>query len=326
MDEQIIKYFLGMLTENERMELLQERERNPGLKKMFADYQNTQALLSSSHCETDDKTGRKELDSVKRRKKQRKIRRLIYATAGYAASVCLIVMATWFVASPPADTGKMPKKMLVGQQELYVPAGQRVRITLSDGTTVWLNSGSTLLYPSAFGKERKVTLAGEAYFDVAENEERPFIVVTENVCIKALGTRFNVYGYPGAPGQNTILLNGSVKIYKPDAEQDGIILTPNQQLFYENGTFRLENFADKDVLLWKDGIYSFKNEKLDAIIHKLELYFDVDFIIKSPSLPQKEYTGKFRQKDGIMEILRIIQKIHPFKIERNENLNQITLS
>ena len=135
-----------------------------------------------------------------------------------------------------------------------------------------------------------------------------------------------MYSFPKSSVQHTILVDGMVKIYKSGSEPDGIVLTPNHQLFYENGSFRLEAFNDNDVLLWKEGIYSFKNERLDAIINKLELYFDVDIIIKSPSILKKEYTGKFRQKDGVMEILRIIRKIHPFKIEKNDELNQITLS
>jgi len=83
---------------------------------------------------------------------------------------------------------------------------------------------------------------------------------------------------------------------------------------------------DKDKLLWKDGIYSFKKERMSAIIKKLELYYDVEIIVKDTAIYNYEYTGKFRQRDGVAEILRIIQKIHQFKIYQNEELNRITLS
>ena len=323
MDEQIINYFLGKLTEDEQLELLRERELNTETKETFSYYQNLMAVLSLSSGLTDNEKALHKLRLFKRRKQAKKVKRTIYRYIGYAAAISLTIVSTWFLTT---HNNNSQESISVGQQELYVPVGQHARITLPDGTVAWLNAGSTLTYPSIFGEERKVSLTGEAYFDVAINEECPFVVATEAINIKALGTQFNVSSYPRATYKNIILVEGSVRIYKPDAESEGIILAPNQQLFYENGVFHRELFSDENVLLWKDGVYSFKNEKLDAIINKLELYFDVDIIIECPSLLEKEFTGKFRQKDGVMEILRIIQKIHPFNLKINEELNQITLS
>ena len=324
MDERVIKYFLGELTEEEQVELLKRRELDPEIKREFSSCQNMMAVLSLSPGLTDNESAFTRLRLLRRMKRRKRIKRLIYTSVGYAAAICLLVISTWFVAT--SGINNTGSALSAGRQELYVPAGQRARITLPDGTVAWLNAGSTLIYPSVFDEERLVTLTGEAYFDVSEDKERPFVVSAGAVDIKALGTQFNVYSYPKSSVQHTILVDGMVKIYKSGSEPDGIVLTPNHPLFYENGSFRLEAFNDNDVLLWKEGIYSFKNERLDAIINKLELYFDVDIIIKSPSILKKEYTGKFRQKDGVMEILRIIRKIHPFKIEKNDELNQITLS
>ncbi|MDL2255351.1 FecR domain-containing protein [Parabacteroides sp. OttesenSCG-928-K15] len=324
MDERIIQYFLGKLTEEERIELLRLRESDPVIRHKFDDYQNAQALLSLSPQAKDGENGEKQLLHFMRAKRKNNIRRIAFTSLKYAAAVCVLVAATWFIATSYPNI--MPNDFLTGKQELYIPSGQRARITLPDGTSVWLNAQSTLQYPSVFKKERKVRLSGEAYFDVAKHRGKPFIVETEHFNIMALGTAFNVCSYPGSVSHNTILVEGSVKIYKPNEESAGIILTPNQQLFYENGIFSTKMLADKDVLLWKEGIYCFKDECLDSIIKKLELYFDVKIDIVSPSLLEKKYTGKFRQNDGVMEILRIIQKIHPFKIEKNEELNQITLS
>jgi ferric-dicitrate binding protein FerR (iron transport regulator) len=323
MSEQVIKYFLGKLSEEEQVRLLRKRYSDPEIKKDFASCQNMLAIFSLSPGPSDKEDALKKLRLLKQTKGKKNIRRIVYTSAGYAAAICLLIVSTWFWARSGMNHGT--GDLSAGQQELFVPAGQRARITLPDGTIAWLNAGSTLIYPSVFAEERMVSLTGEAYFDVSKDKEKPFIVSTETIHIKALGTQFNVYSYPKTLRQNTILVDGKIKIYKPGFESDGIILSPNQQLFCKNGEFRLESFQDQDVLLWKDGIYSFKNERLDAIIEKLELYFDVDIIIESPSLLEKEYTGKFRQKDGVMEILRIIQKIHPFRIDKNEKLNQITL-
>ena len=323
MDDQIIKYFLGKLAEDEQIDLLKKRDVNTEIKEKFSDYQNAISLLSLSSGSTDDVKALDSLQSFRQRKRKKKIKRVIYLSTGYAAAISLIIISTWFFTKTSINNAI---EYLAGQQEIFVPVGQRARITLPDGTVAWVNAGSTLTYPSVFGDERKVSLKGEAYFDVAKDDEAPFIVETESINIKALGTKFNVYSYSKAVNQNTILIDGSVKIYKPGIESEGVTLSPNQQLFFENGKFRVEPFLDKNVLLWKDGIYSFENEKLGTIIDKLELYFDVDIVVKNQSLLKKECTGKFRQKEGVMEILRIIQKIHSFSIEKDEKLNQITLN
>jgi Fe2+-dicitrate sensor, membrane component len=323
MDERIIKYFLGDLEEDEQIELLKKRDVDAEIKGDFSRYQNVMAILSLSSGLRDNEKALHSLHLLKRKKRNNKIKHIIYRTARYAAAISLIIISTWFFTR---TGGSILFSNSAAQQELYVPVGQRARISLPDGTIAWLNAGSTLTYPSVFDDERIVFIDGEAYFEVAKDDSKPFIVETGKYNIKALGTKFNVYNYSKAKYQHTILVEGSVKIYKPDAELNGVLLNPNQQLFFKNGEFSVKSFTDKNVLLWKDGIYSFENEKLDEMIDKLELYFDVEIIIKNPSLLEKEYTGKFRQKEGIMEILRIIRKIHPFNIEKDEKLNRITLT
>jgi ferric-dicitrate binding protein FerR (iron transport regulator) len=323
MDERIIKYFSGELTGEERLTLLEEADVNPELKNNMLNYQNVNAILSLSPKDIQKEQGiegYKHLTNLRRQKQV--IHRLKWAVS-YAAVISLFIIPTWYIAQMISQpTGQSVSY----QQELLVPAGQRARISLPDGTVAWVNAGSTLLYPSVFGKERKVSLTGEAYFDVVANPDSPFIVSTETVDIKALGTQFNVYSYPKADYMSTTLIHGSIKVYKTGDEENAVLLTPNQHLFYENGQFRLTTSIDKDDLLWKEGIYSFKKERLDVIIRKLELYYDVDIIIQDTHILRHEYTGKFRQRDGVIEILRIIQKIYPFKISQNEELNQITLS
>jgi ferric-dicitrate binding protein FerR (iron transport regulator) len=221
-------------------------------------------------------------------------------------------------------TAPEPAEQTAVWQELYAPAGQRARITLPDGSTVWLNAGSTLRYPSVFTGERKVHLAGEAFFDVARDAAKTFVVATASLEIVALGTQFNVYSYPGAEYASASLVEGSVEVRSP-GRPDGTVLVPNRQIVYANGQFRTEDF-DRDLLLWKEGIYTFREENLEKIIGRLKLYYDVDIVTANPHILQYRYTGKFRQRDGVMEILRIIQKIHRFKIQKDEDLNRITLS
>ncbi|GHT60192.1 hypothetical protein AGMMS50239_08650 [Bacteroidia bacterium] len=321
--DRVIAYFNQELSEKERIELLREAAVNPELQKTFAGVQNSLAILSFSPEAIDTQAGKQALHRLmQRRNKKRWIRYSLRAVASAAAIALLVIVTRAVVLSTvsPAET------QLTAQQELYVPAGQRARLTLPDGSTVWLNAGSTLLYPSAFGKERNVCLKGEGFFDVAKNPDKPFIVSTDSIDIVALGTQFNVYSYAKAGYVNTTLIEGSVKVFRPGEKTGGTLLQPNQQAIYKNGKFSVKTSADTDKLMWKEGIYTFREENLDTIIKDLELYYDVKIIVRNPKILQYRYTGKFRQRDGVMEILRIIQKIHGFKIYKDENQNIITLS
>ena len=241
---------------------------------------------------------------------------------GYAAAAAILIVSVWITAVSYVDK---PDDYVAAQQEFFVPAGQRARIKLPDGTFVWLNAGSVLTYPSIFGEERKVYLKGEGFFDVAKNEKSPFIVSTGTLDIRALGTQFNVFCYPDAGLISTSLIEGSVKVYHPEDEANGVVLKPNQQLVYDRQSFQTIQMKNEDDLLWKDGIYNFKSERLESILKKLELYYDVKIVVKSPEILSYRYTGKFRQRDGVVEILRIIQKIHHFKMSENDERNIVTL-
>ncbi|MDD3556211.1 MAG: FecR domain-containing protein, partial [Proteiniphilum sp.] len=209
---------------------------------------------------------------------------------------------------------------------LYVPAGQRAQLTLHDGTQVWLNARSTLTYPARFSRNRReVSVVGEAYFDVAENREKPFIVTTQQLTMEVLGTEFNVFSYPDAGYTQTALVEGSLKVSETGKKSQPVLLSPNQQVTYSDNKIRLEKLSNPEYLLWRDGIYAFENERLIDIIEKLELYYDITIKVEDPEIFNVRYTGKFRQRDGIDEILHILQKIQSFSIERDRERNLIRL-
>ncbi|MDR1373133.1 MAG: FecR domain-containing protein [Dysgonamonadaceae bacterium] len=321
MDERIIKYFDGELSENERICLLRETEAYPALRKELLSAQNVRGVFSLSATGAGEAEGEIRYHYFMRMHRRTKLFRLAGRVAACAAAVALLVFVTWQTAR---STISDPVTQTAVWQELYAPAGQRARIKLPDGSTVWLNAGSTLRYPSIFTGKRKVNLTGEAFFDVAHDVGKPFVVATASLEITALGTQFNVYSYPDAEYTSTSLVDGSVEVRSLD-KPGGTVLIPNQQLVYAGGQFRMEDI-DKDQLLWKEGIYTFKGQNLENIIRKLELYYDVDIVVTNPRILHYRYTGKFRQRDGAMEILRIIQKIHRFKISKDEEMNRITLS
>lgn len=321
MNDQILRYFQGDLTTSQRAELLKRIEEDSILKEEFIRLQNLHALTQLSPNSTDKAEGRQNFLSFFQQIKRKAQNATIRKALKYAAvAVVLIASTVWATLY---FSGNAPDATM---NKLYVPAGQRAQLTLQDGTEVWLNAQSTLTYPSQFkGKTREVTILGEAYFDVAKNPKRPFIVTTQNIEMKVLGTQFNVYSYPEAGYIQTDLVEGSLRIYGKQSPQSGVTLKPSEQVKIKDGKMVVATIESPDYFLWKDGIYAFDNEKLLDIIEKLQLYYDVTIIVKDPEIFNVRYTGKFRQRDGIDEILRIIQKIRKFSIEKNIETNTITL-
>ncbi|KAA5268796.1 FecR family protein [Bacteroides eggerthii] len=322
MDERILKYFQNGLEANERLLLLREIEKNEELKKQFAEYQNMQALLNlSSHTE-DKEEGKTGYQHFLKRIRSKKMHIWLVKTMKYAAAMLILIISTYQL-SVWHMSHQLQDDLQAQTNTLYVPAGQRACITLQDGTIVWLNAQSTLIYPSHFyGKERIVSITGEAFFEVSKDKEKPFIVTAQDAKIRVLGTKFNVYSYPDTKQIKTSLIEGAVQVFYKSKQ---VILRPNEESIAQDGKLTVGNIKNPDMLLWRNGIYSFNNERLVEIVRKLELYYDVTINIANPKLQDICYTCKFRQRDGIEKILYTIQKIHHFKIEINKEKNVITL-
>ncbi len=192
---------------------------------------------------------------------------------------------------------------------------------------MWLNANSTLKYPAKFSrKSRHVKVEGEAFFDIAQNKKAPFIVSTKDIDMKVLGTQFNVHSYSETDYVKTDLIEGSIKVYRKSSENKGVTLKPNDQVTISGNKMTLSKTANSDYFLWTEGVYAFNNERLLDIIEKLQLYYDVKIVVEDPEIFDVRYTGKFRQRDGIDEILRIIQKIRRFGIKKDVENNIITLT
>ena len=181
------------------------------------------------------------------------------------------------------------------QHQIHVPTGQHVEIMLADGSKVWLNSGSTLTFPSKFnGKKRLVELDGEGFFEVKSDKEHPFIVSTSKYQVKAVGTSFNVYDYQDSPQFEAALLNGKVEVTTNAKKSSAVILTPNQRAALCQGVLKVKPIENTNNYLWRKGILYF-NEPLLEVFDKLQEYYDVEFQIRNTSLTRKSpyCTGKF---------------------------------
>lgn len=200
------------------------------------------------------------------------------------------------------------------QHQIHVPTGQHVEIMLADGSKVWLNSGSTLTFPSKFnGKKRMIELDGEGFFEVKSDKEHPFIVSTSKYQVKAVGTSFNIYDYQDSPQFEAALLNGKVEVTTNAKKSSVVILTPNQRAALCQGVLKVKPIENANNYLWRKGILYF-NEPLLEVFDKLQEYYDIEFQIRNSSLTRKSpyCTGKFRAKDGLEHIIRVLKETNHF--------------
>ena len=215
------------------------------------------------------------------------------------------------------------EKELMAMQTITVPAGQRINITLVDGTNVWLNARTSLSYPVKFGKNnRQVVLDGEAYFDVTKDKSKPFIVQTNNYNVEVLGTQFDVNAYSETGEFETTLMSGCVKVASASDSTQKITLKPNNKVFLQDGKLHVTAVDDYNPYRWKEGLICFKNETFTSIMKDFEKYYGLTIQVKNKNVFKYVYTGKFRQTDGIDYALRVLQKDIKFTYQRDDE-NQI---
>ncbi len=326
MEKKVPNYFLGELEQADTSKLLDEIKTNESLREELTRMQNAYSVTLLSDVFIDESEGRRGFQRFLKLLNAKKQRKAIWLVTRYAAVMLVLIASTFFITrhflSGSGALGEHGKL-----STLVVPAGQRANITLPDGTSVWLNARSTLTYPAHFsGKERRVSVAGEAYFDVAKNPKKPFIVSMSDTEVRVLGTQFNVCSYPATGFTKADLVEGSLMVYVKDAPETSVTLKPNEQVIVKKGRMQVSAIQSPEHFLWKDGIYTFQNELLLDILDKLQLYYDVKIVVKDPEVFKLRYTGKFRQRDGIDRILRVIQKVQPFNIHKDLESNVITIT
>ena len=221
---------------------------------------------------------------------------------------------------------KKPEEELV-YNELTVPYGKFFDLELSDGTLIKLNAGTSIKYPVKFikGLERKVFLQGEAYFEVAKDKAHPFIVNTNDINVEVLGTAFNMSYYPEDTHINTVLVEGSVKLYKNVKLNElptETFLTPGYKAAW-NKTDKQMTVKKVDTQLytaWKDGVLLFKKASYQNIVKKLERRYDVTIENRYPFLDTQVYTATFSSKEETIEdVLDAFKEDIPFIYTRTNN-------
>ncbi|SEW53456.1 FecR family protein [Chitinophaga arvensicola] len=190
---------------------------------------------------------------------------------------------------------------------LQVPRGGQFRITLADGTNVWLNAASVLRYPASFANaDRTVELTGEAYFEVAALSGKPFRVKVNNTLVQVLGTSFNIMGYSEEQVTRTTLLEGAVQVKTDRATTR---MYPGQAATTQsNGETQLHQDADVDqVVAWKNGYFLFNHEKLPGVMRQIARWYDVEVEYAGKIPEEREFGGKIARSSSIEDVIRILK-------------------
>ena len=200
---------------------------------------------------------------------------------------------------------------------LTVPRCCEYRMVLADGTQVWLNSDSELRFPVNFtGNERRVFLKGEAFFQVAKDEMKPFRVETGALEIEALGTQFDVSAYQDDGKWMTTLVEGRVRVSDKDARQT-CILEPGKQALLHNNMLTVSDVNVEEITGWKEGRFVFRNMTMENIARQLERWYDVEIGFPDVMVRYYRFTGVMKRYNRLSQLIEMIEETTDVKFQVN---------
>jgi transmembrane sensor len=197
---------------------------------------------------------------------------------------------------------------------ISTPVGGQYQIVLPDNSKIWLNSASSLRFPTAFtAKERSVELTGEGYFEIAKHKHSPFKVKANQTTIEVLGTHFNVMAYANESSTNTTLIEGSVKVSNGATEK---VIVPGQQARVSDD-IELVDVDIEEAVAWKNGLFLFNNADLGTIMRQIERRYDVEEVVYAGEVPSKHFTGQISRDTKLPQVLKMLELsgVISFKIE-----------
>ncbi|MBD1431267.1 FecR family protein [Sphingobacterium sp. DN00404] len=186
--------------------------------------------------------------------------------------------------------------------QLVVPRGKRTTINFNDGTRVWVNSGTKLIYPKKFASDtRDIFVDGEVYLEVAKDTNRPFFVHTKHIDVRVLGTKFNVNAYSSEEEMSVVLAEGSVDVLAKDAQKSGI-LKPSQGFFIKNDEVKIHAVDAYAYISWKDNVMKINRQPLHIILNRLSRHYAVKFHVDK-DLSNERYTGTLKLNESLDKVL-----------------------
>ncbi len=315
--EIISRYFRGQLADNEYdllSDALQDKSNQEYFETAKQEWENNPDL---------DELGHRNLDrldyQISKQSTSRNVpilRKLWFQVASAAAVLLVGLLAgstfTYLISN------KTSSEQLVFE----TPRGEKSLVKLPDGSEIWLNASSRLVYNTFSDKHRQVELKGEAFFKVARDEKAPFVVKTNECEVEVLGTTFNVMAYDEFGRKEITLLSGKVDVHMKGAEQ---VLKPGQALILKNNSYRVDEVIASESSGWVENKFNFKNIPLSELMKRLENWYDVDITLENNTGREVNFTGTFKNEETIWQVLDAIKVYTPISYIKT-NLRQIKIS
>ncbi|WP_034042062.1 FecR family protein [Wocania ichthyoenteri] len=305
--KQIIKYIQNDMNSIERRKTIEWIRKSPENQKMYnilkAEY------IASTFIDIPNNNNDFFFERLKNNIKKRKFSKIVYATA----SLVILFAFLWNFQSikntdniSPQEISNTNNLSKLLEVSFITERGDKKEIYLPDGSKIVLNADSELSYPKEFNDSiREVTLVGEAFFDIKRDINKPFIVNTNSIKIRVLGTSFNVKSYSNDKKVETTLVTGKVELIKDKGTP--IILAPSQKAVFHKieNTLEIEEVKSLDVVAWKDGTLIFDKTPLQEVVTDLERKYNTKIIINSKTLLNYEYTGTFDNL-SVEDVLKLL--------------------
>lgn len=315
----IHRYFRGQLADNE-YEKLTNYLQNDKNRKYFEEAK----LEWENHPELNDLAAknltrlRYKIDQKPSAKSKLQLTRQLWVRVASVAAILVIGLLLGSAVTYLISSTKGTAEQLV----FTTPRGEKSMVTLPDGSEVWLNANSRLVYNSFSSDHRQVELKGEAFFKVAHNEKAPFVVKTNECDIEVLGTTFNVMAYDEFGRKEITLLTGKVNVHTESAEQ---ILKPGQALILEDNQIHIVGVTASEASAWVDNKFNFRNIPLTELLKRLENWYDVDITLENQTGRDVNFTGTFKNEETIWQVLDAIKVYTPIQYQKSD-LRQIKIT
>lgn len=305
-------FFAGEATLEEKEAIMHWIESNPDNKQIFLrERKHYNAILL--HVED------KQVQQSENKKQH--FLRFGFARFLKVATMIVIAFGLGYLWHPKETDGP------IAMQTISVPAGQCVNVTLPDGSNIWLNAQTTIQYPVSFNREnRQVKLDGEAYFEVANDSKRPFIIHTKECSVEVLGTKFNIDAYSSRDKFETVLMEGSVKVSMLNDPAQVISLNSNKKVYRAKDKLLTGNVNNYERYRWKEGLICFQNEPFQVVMEDFEKFYGLTIVVNNQKVTKYLYTGKFKQTDGVDYALSLLQKNIHFTYQRDSENNLVYIN
>ena len=324
--ELLLKFLQLTATPEEETKLIDWIEESEENKKLFAAIKNTWVITSLAETKPNVEILQRKFNRLLKKiedqsenqsiytdneedannNKYHIIRKIMHAAALIIITVGITTLLTYIIWNKPPQ---------IAYNQVEVPSGQQAKLTLADGTQIWLNSKSKLTYPDHFfGKSREVLLDGEGYFEVTHNAKNPFIVKTSTLSVKVLGTSFNVSSYADDNNLHLTLVKGSVSILNPSDNQEIKRLKPNEMAVYSKKD-NLISVSEVETDLyssWRFGQFKFRKMNFEEISKQLSRNYNVTIVIRSKELINTTFNGSFYNYEPLDHILKVLETNKPF--------------